>query len=86
MMINCPHCGNRDSGEFHVRGEAAQRRPDYSEGQDAFAEYVYGRTNIAGIQHEHWYHVAGCRNWLTVERDTRTHAIISVAFAREARP
>lgn len=84
MMIPCPHCGNRDSGEFHVRGEAAIRRPDYAEGQDAFAEYVYGRTNPAGPQKEHWYHAAGCRNWLVVERDTRDHAVLSVTFARGA--
>lgn len=81
MIINCPHCGDRDSGEFHVRGEAQPQRPEYAQGQQAFAEYVYGRTNIAGVQKEHWYHGVGCRNWLVVERDTRSHAIVSVAFA-----
>jgi sarcosine oxidase subunit delta len=85
MMIHCPHCGSRDSGEFFIRGEAMQARPDYAQGQAAFADYVYGRANIAGVQKEHWYHAAGCRNWLVVERDTLSHRLLSVAYAREER-
>ncbi len=85
MIIPCPHCGDRDTSEFAMRGEAAPRRPDYAEGESAFADYVYGRTNIAGVQKEHWYHAAGCRRWLIVERDTRNHAIASVYFAGEVR-
>ena len=47
----------------------------------AFYEYVYVRDNPAGLNSELWYHRAGCRSWLIVERDTRTHAIKSVALA-----
>ena len=83
MIIPCPHCGPRDSSEFYFRGEAASRRPEYEEGTAAFAAYVYDRANNAGPQNEHWYHAAGCRNWLLVERDTRTHAILSVMLAVE---
>jgi methylglutamate dehydrogenase subunit B len=83
MIVPCPHCGTRDSSEFYFRGEATSHRPDYDEGTAAFAEYVYGRANHAGPQKEHWYHAAGCRNWLLVERDTRTHAILSVMLAVE---
>lgn len=84
MMIACPHCGDRDSGEFFMRGEAAARRPDYAEGQGAFAAYVYDRANVAGLQREHWYHAAGCRSWLVVERDTRSHRIAAITYASEA--
>jgi len=83
MIISCPHCGPRDSSEYYFRGEAALRRPDYEEGTAAFADHVYGRVNPAGPQTEHWYHAAGCRSWLLVERDTRTHAFLSVTPASE---
>ena len=39
--------------------------------------------NPAGPHREFWYHGAGCHAWLVVERDTRTHAIKSVASARQ---
>jgi len=28
-------------------------------------------TNPAGVQTERWFHLYGCRRWLTVRRDTR---------------
>ena len=31
---------------------------------------------------ELWYHGGGCRSWLRVVRDTRTHEIESVALAK----
>ena len=57
-------------------------RPDAeAAGADAaFFDYVYLRDNPAGPLSELWYHRAGCRSWLVVERDTRTHAIARVAF------
>lgn len=83
MIIPCPHCGARDSSEFFFRGEARPQRPEYDEGTDSFVGHVYERMNIAGPQVEHWYHAAGCRNWLLVERDTRTHGFVAVTLASE---
>ena len=83
MIILCPHCGSRDTSEFFFRGEARPQRPQYEDGTDAFVDHVYERVNNAGAQVEHWYHAAGCRNWLLVERDTRTHAFLSVTLASE---
>lgn len=83
MIITCPHCGARDSSEFFFRGEARPQRPEYNEGTDSFVSHVYERMNIAGPQVEHWYHAAGCRNWLLVERDTRTHGFLAVTLASE---
>jgi sarcosine oxidase subunit delta len=31
---------------------------------------------------EYWQHVAGCRTWLIVTRDTTSHEIANIAFAR----
>lgn len=71
MRIPCPYCGDRDLAEFVCRGEA--RAP----GAD-----LYLRDNPAGPASEHWHHAYGCRRWLVVERDTRTHTVFSAALAQ----
>ncbi|OJU20128.1 MAG: sarcosine oxidase subunit delta [Alphaproteobacteria bacterium 64-6] len=82
MRIRCPYCGERSNDEFTVLGDAdaLMARPS---GDDAaaFYDYAYLRTNPAGQHRELWYHAAGCRRWLVVTRDTRTHAIADVALA-----
>jgi methylglutamate dehydrogenase subunit B len=89
MLIACPYCGARDAQEFAYRGDATVRRPDPASPDAAqqFHDYVYLRDNPAGSHREYWYHTAGCRRWLEVERDMRTHQIGTVRFAaeREAR-
>jgi sarcosine oxidase subunit delta len=81
MRIPCPFCGPRDSQEFVYRGDASCTRPDPADGEEAFFDYVYLRDNVAGEMREHWYHASGCRNWIEVARDTRTHAIFGSSFA-----
>lgn len=85
MRIPCPFCGERDAQEFVYRGDASPKRPDRDACEDAFVDYVYLRDNPAGLVAEHWYHAQGCRNWLVVMRDTRSHIISGAALAREAR-
>ncbi len=80
MRIHCPFCGSRDTGEFTYRGDAAPTRPTVPD-EAAFIDYAYLRDNIAGPIDEHWYHLHGCRQWLTVRRDTVTHEIVSAVFA-----
>jgi sarcosine oxidase subunit delta len=78
MRIPCPFCGDRDVQEFVYRGDAKPvRSPD---GENLF-EYVYLRDNVAGPMREHWYHAQGCRHWLVLERDTRSHAVLSAVLA-----
>ena len=85
MRIDCPHCGSRDAQEFTYLGDASLRRPDGLEASvEAMTEYVYNRDNPAGAFREYWYHASGCRAWLVVTRDTRSHAISAVETAREA--
>jgi heterotetrameric sarcosine oxidase delta subunit len=85
MRIPCPHCGERDSGEFAYYGDAASVRPDGKSPQEmsAWIDYVYPRDNPAGPHRELWYHVGGCRAWLVVRRDTRTHEIFGTEPARD---
>ena len=79
MRIPCPHCGDRDVSEFVYRGDAGPVRPT---DDAAMFDYVHLRDNPAGPMAEHWYHAQGCRNWIVVTRDTRTHAILKAAFPR----
>ena len=87
MRVRCPFCGERDSGEFVFAGDASVRRPDPEapEASARFFQAVYVRDNPAGRYEELWYHASGCRSWLRVSRDTRTHEVFSAEFARDDR-
>jgi len=79
-LIECPHCGLRPKEEFTIRGAALKRPPAEAPDEDWFA-YVYLRDNPRGPYQEHWHHGGGCRRWLTVTRDTATHATSAVSDA-----
>lgn len=84
MRIACPYCGERESSEFSYLGEAQGLRPS-PDGPDSamrFYEAVYLRDNPAGAHAELWYHLHGCRSWLRVCRDTRTHEISSATLVK----
>jgi sarcosine oxidase subunit delta len=84
MQITCPYCGPRDVVEFTYQGDATVVRPDpAATDQDAWNAYVYDRANPAGKHSELWQHSGGCRAHLVVERDTLTHAVGAVRFARD---
>jgi heterotetrameric sarcosine oxidase delta subunit len=90
MRILCPHCGERGNEEFSYLGDAAVHRPGGAEaragepGFEAWMDYVYLRDNPAGPHRELWQHVHGCRAWLVVTRDVRSHAILAVEAAHDA--
>ena len=82
--MTCPWCGPRPLDEFDYLGDASKQRPvgDLQTDSSAWVDYVYGRDNPAGPHREYWQHVAGCRSWLVVTRDTTNHEVADVAFAR----
>jgi methylglutamate dehydrogenase subunit B len=87
MRISCPFCGERELAEFVYLGDANSQRPADPLSVDAleqFHEAVYLRENPAGPHDELWYHSFGCRSWLRVRRDTRTHEILGIEFAKRA--
>ncbi len=85
MRIICPYCGERDFQEFTYLGADIERPdPNAPDAENAFFDYVYMRENPAGSFAELWYHSGGCRSWLRVLRDTRTHEISSTALAKAA--
>ena len=83
IRINCPFCGERDHSEFTYSGDASKARPAHgSTDMEGWLDYVYLRANPKGVHTEFWHHVHGCRQWLVVERDTTTHEVFNVAFAK----
>ncbi len=80
LLIECPHCGRRDSTEFTYGGDASRPRPDTTtEVDDAtWDAYLYLREDPAATHVEYWHHANGCRLWLTVTRDTTTSRILEV--------
>jgi methylglutamate dehydrogenase subunit B len=87
MRIPCPFCGERDLGEFAYYGDTTGRPdPAAPDAPRQFYEAVYLRDNPAGRHDELWYHASGCRSWLRVTRDTRTHEMLAATYAREEAP
>ncbi len=83
LLIKCPWCGERDMVEFAHGGDATKvypKDPDAATAAEWHA-FVYLRDNPRGVHDEHWHHIAGCRQWLKVRRDTTTHDILTTAPA-----
>ena len=80
FLISCPYCGERDQAEFTCGGEAHIARPkNPSElNYDQWADYLFLRQNIKGLQYERWNHSFGCRQWFNVARNTATDEILAV--------
>jgi sarcosine oxidase subunit delta len=83
FLIECPLCGPRDVAEYRYGGEI-QARPSPGSTVADWSAYLYDRQNVAGVERAWWFHRAGCRRWLQVERDTRTNDVIRTAWTLAA--
>jgi sarcosine oxidase subunit delta len=88
LLIPCPWCGERAETEFRCGGEAHLVRPGQAStlSDDAWAEYLFMRSNPKGVHVERWRHVHGCGRWFNVARDTVTDAILAVYRVGEQPP
>jgi sarcosine oxidase subunit delta len=78
LLIDCPYCGPRAEIEFRCGGESHVQRPGLDASDERWADYLFYRANPKGEHAERWLHVAGCRRWFNLIRDTVTHAILHV--------
>jgi sarcosine oxidase subunit delta len=78
LKIHCPYCQEtREEEEFHYSGQAHIARPpdpDSCSDED-WGNYLYFRKNPRGRHMEMWVHVAGCRKFFNVVRDTITYEV-----------
>lgn len=72
LNVPCPTCGPRPSTEFAFGGEF---RPAEATAGDEDFDRVFLRENAPGVQEERWFHLFGCRRWVSVRRDTVTNRI-----------
>jgi len=77
LRIHCPNCGSRPFTDFWFGGEL-RAMYDPARPPDADYQRLWLPENAAGRQTERWFHFAGCRRWLTVERDTTTNEVHAV--------
>ena len=77
ILLPCPWCGPRDAEEFAYVGEMRARPDPLTTSAGQWRDYLYFRRNVAGWTTERWFHHAGCRRYLVVERDTTTNAVRS---------
>jgi sarcosine oxidase, subunit delta len=80
LLITCPNCGSRPFTEFWFGGELVPHPSESGATAEPAAEVarIWYRRNVAGLQSERWYHHAGCRRWLTAQRDTLTNIVHGV--------
>jgi len=85
LRIECPWCGARAQTEFAYGGDATVERPRDPDAATLgeWLDYVYLRDNPRGPHWEWWHHLAGCRRWIRVRRDTLTHEVLDSAPAGE---
>ncbi len=76
FLVPCPHCVQRDVGEFRFGGEKNARPTNIDElSPSQWAHYVYDRKNVDGMQTEWWYHRGGCRQWFLATRNTISNIV-----------
>jgi len=88
LLIACPWCGPRPENEFRYGGEAhiARPRDPGSSDDEAWAAFLYMRTNPKGVHHERWCHIHGCGRFLNCMRDTVSDRILATYRPGEPRP
>jgi sarcosine oxidase, subunit delta len=72
LLISCPYCGRRPEIEFAYGGEAHIARPENPErlDDDAWAGFLFLRSNPKGIHFERWRHLHGCARFFNAVRET----------------
>ena len=76
--LDCPNCGRRPLEEFVFGGERRPVPAWITDEADRDFDEVWIFENPDGPTTERWFHAAGCRRWLTVDRDTSVDHVLSV--------
>jgi sarcosine oxidase, subunit delta len=88
LLIACPWCGARPENEFHYGGEAHISRPHDTASVDdqAWAEFLYMRSNPKGVHYERWRHIHGCGRFFNCMRDTVSDRILATYRPGDPKP
>lgn len=83
MLLPCPWCGPRNVAEFGYLGETAARPDPNTAGPREWRSYLYEVANPRGWTVERWFHRAGCRKYVTLERHTATNEVATRGETRK---
>ena len=88
LLVPCPYCGPRPEIEFAYGGEAHIARPanPSAVSDEAWADFLYMRTNPKGVHAERWRHVRGCARFFNALRDTTTDRFLATYKVGEPMP
>jgi sarcosine oxidase subunit delta len=88
LLIHCPYCGERPEPEFSYGGQAHIARPQQPAdlAAQAWADFLYRRENVRGVQAERWRHVRGCGRFFNALRDTSTDHFLATYEVGAAPP
>ena len=75
IVVPCPNCGPRNSGDLRHCGALGPRPDPSTASLIEWREYLYMRKNPADWVTETWYCRGGCRRDFTIERNTVTNEI-----------
>ena len=79
QQIPCPHCGPRAQAEFEYIRSLDSIVP-LDAAPDAAMATLWARDNPRGETAELWRHSYGCRQWLTLRRDTVSLVVLSATI------
>ncbi len=75
IRITCEHCGTRPLEEY-VYGEVLDVPATIADPAERNLDRAFNHTNPEGPVPEAWFHLYGCRRWITIVRDTATDRIV----------
>ena len=76
----------RDRVPRRRRGPSRSPADPSALGDEAWAEFLFVRTNPKGVHAERWNHAHGCQRWFNALRDTVSDRILATYKAGEPRP
>jgi heterotetrameric sarcosine oxidase delta subunit len=77
LWLTCPNCGRRPIDEFIFGGEILRVPDEITDPDERDVDLVWMFDNPDGLTTERWFHLAGCRRWATIRRDTTTDAQVT---------
>ena len=76
LWIACPTCGPRPVEEYRFGGEMPHVPDEVTDPGARLVDHVWFFDNGEGVSVERWFHHAGCRRCLTLQRDTGTDRVL----------
>jgi sarcosine oxidase subunit delta len=73
-LLTCPVNGPRPVSEFAYGGEVRPMPDPDTCTDDAWSDYVFNRSGVAGLKREWWCHTPS-GVWFIAERDTATDVV-----------